>query len=293
MTNNKYDEVDKQVSKQTQDQQPGIEAEMDPAPIYDDENYKGSGKLKGKNALITGGDSGIGRAVAVAYAKEGANVAIGYLDENEDVDADKTIKLIENFGVKAVKIRLDISEEENCERIIDDVVNEFGGINILVNNAGKQFPQDDIANISEDQLRETFETNFFGLFYLTKAALKHMTEGDAIINTSSVTAYNGSPGLLDYSATKGAITSFTRSLALNLANKGIRVNAVAPGPIWTPLIPATFDGVKVQQHGADTPAKRRGQPAENAPAYVFLASNDSSYMTGQTIHIDGGNYVGS
>jgi NAD(P)-dependent dehydrogenase (short-subunit alcohol dehydrogenase family) len=293
MTNNKYDEVDKQVSKQTQDQQPGIEAEMDPAPIYDDENYKGSGKLKGKNALITGGDSGIGRAVAVAYAKEGANVAIGYLDENEDVDADKTIKLIENLGVKAVKIRLDISEEENCERIIDDVVNEFGGINILVNNAGKQFPQDDIANISEDQLRETFETNFFGLFYLTKAALKHMTEGDAIINTSSVTAYNGSPGLLDYSATKGAITSFTRSLALNLANKGIRVNAVAPGPIWTPLIPATFDGVKVQQHGADTPAKRRGQPAENAPAYVFLASNDSSYMTGQTIHIDGGNYVGS
>jgi NAD(P)-dependent dehydrogenase (short-subunit alcohol dehydrogenase family) len=293
MTNNKYEEVDKQVSKQTQDQQPGIEAEMDPAPIYDDENYKGSGKLKGKNALITGGDSGIGRAVAVAYAKEGANVAIGYLDENEDVDADKTIKLIENFGVKAVKIRLDISEEENCERIIDDVVNEFGGINILVNNAGKQFPQDDIANISEDQLRETFETNFFGLFYLTKAALKHMTEGDAIINTSSVTAYNGSPGLLDYSATKGAITSFTRSLALNLANKGIRVNAVAPGPIWTPLIPATFDGVKVQQHGADTPAKRRGQPAENAPAYVFLASNDSSYMTGQTIHIDGGNYVGS
>jgi NAD(P)-dependent dehydrogenase (short-subunit alcohol dehydrogenase family) len=293
MTNNKYEEVDKQVSKQTQDQQPGIEAEMDPAPIYDDENYKGSGKLKGKNALITGGDSGIGRAVAVAYAKEGANVAIGYLDENEDVDADKTIKLIENLGVKAVKIRLDISEEENCERIIDDVVNEFGGINILVNNAGKQFPQDDIANISEDQLRETFETNFFGLFYLTKAALKHMTEGDAIINTSSVTAYNGSPGLLDYSATKGAITSFTRSLALNLANKGIRVNAVAPGPIWTPLIPATFDGVKVQQHGADTPAKRRGQPAENAPAYVFLASNDSSYMTGQTIHIDGGNYVGS
>ncbi|WP_172372475.1 SDR family oxidoreductase [Sporosarcina jiandibaonis] len=293
MTNNKYEKADEQVQKQTQDQQPGIEAEMEPAPIYDDENYKGSGKLKGKNALITGGDSGIGRAVAIAYAKEGANVAIGYLDENEDVDADKTVKLIEEHGVKAVKIRLDISEEENCERIIDDVVNEFGGINILVNNAGKQFPQDDIANISEDQLRETFETNFFGLFYLTKAALKHMTDGDAIINTSSVTAYNGSPGLLDYSATKGAITSFTRSLALNLADKGIRVNAVAPGPIWTPLIPATFDGEKVKQHGSDTPAKRRGQPAENSPAYVFLASNDSSYMTGQTIHIDGGVFVGS
>ena len=293
MTNNKYDKIDDQVPKQTQNQQPGIEAEMDPAPIYDDENYKGSGKLKGKNALITGGDSGIGRAVAIAYAKEGANVAIGYLDENEDVDANKTIKLIEDFGVKAMKIRLDISEEENCEQIIDEVIAEFGGINILVNNAGKQFPQDDIANISEDQLRETFETNFFGLFYLTKAALKHMTDGDAIINTSSVTAYNGSPGLLDYSATKGAITSFTRSLALNLVDKGIRVNAVAPGPIWTPLIPATFDGEKVQQHGSDTPVKRRGQPAENAPAYVFLASNDSSYMTGQTIHIDGGKFVGS
>ena len=276
MTNNKYEKIDDQVPKQTQNQQPGIEAEMDPAPIYDDENYKGSGKLKGKNALITGGDSGIGRAVAIAYAKEGANVAIGYLNENEDVDANKTIKLIEDLGVKAVKIRLDISEEENCEQIIDEVITEFGGINILVNNAGKQFPQDDIANISEDQLRETFETNFFGLFYLTKAALKHMTDGDAIINTSSVTAYNGSPGLLDYSATKGAITSFTRSLALNLVDKGIRVNAVAPGPIWTPLIPATFDGEKVQQHGSDTPVKRRGQPAENAPAYVFLASNDSS-----------------
>ncbi len=293
MTNNNYDKIDDQVPKQTQNQQPGIEAEMDPAPIYDDENYKGSGKLTGKNALITGGDSGIGRAVAIAYAKEGANVAIGYLDENEDVDANKTIKLIEDFGVKAMKIRLDISEEENCEQIIDEVIAEFGGINILVNNAGKQFPQDDIANISEDQLRETFETNFFGLFYLTKAALKHMTDGDAIINTSSVTAYNGSPGLLDYSATKGAITSFTRSLALNLVDKGIRVNAVAPGPIWTPLIPATFDGEKVQQHGSDTPVKRRGQPVENAPAYVFLASNDSSYMTGQTIHIDGGKFVGS
>ena len=293
MTNNKYDKIDDQVPKQTQNKQPGIEAEMEPAPIYDDKNYKGSGKLTGKNALITGGDSGIGRAVAIAYAKEGANVAIGYLDQNEDVDANKTIKLIEDLGVKAIKIRLDISEEENCEQIIDEVIAEFGGINILVNNAGKQFPQDDIANISEDQLRETFETNFFGLFYLTKAALKHMTDGDAIINTSSVTAYNGSPGLLDYSATKGAITSFTRSLALNLVDKGIRVNAVAPGPIWTPLIPATFDGKSVQQHGSDTPAKRRGQPVENAPAYVFLASTDSSYMTGQTIHIDGGKFVGS
>ncbi|MCM3709391.1 SDR family oxidoreductase [Sporosarcina luteola] len=293
MPEDKYEKKDEQVTPQTQNQQPGIEAEMDPLPIYDDENYKGSGKLKGKNALITGGDSGIGRAVAVAFAKEGANVAIAYLDETEDVDANKTVELIEQYGGKAKKIRVDISEEENCEQLVNDVIKEFGSLNILVNNAGKQFPQDDISQISGDQLRETFDTNFFGLFYLSKAALAHMKEGDCIINTSSVTAYNGSPGLIDYSATKGAITSFTRSLALNLATKGIRVNAVAPGPIWTPLIPATFDAQKVEQHGADTPLKRRGQPAENAPAYVFLASNDSSYMTGQTIHVDGGDYVGS
>lgn len=293
MTNDKYEKKDEQVIPQTQNHQPGVEAEMDPPPLYDDENYKGSGKLKGKNALITGGDSGIGRAVAVAFAKEGANVAIAYLDEAEDVDANKTVELIEKYGGKAKKIRIDISEEENCEQLIDEVIQEFGSLNILVNNAGKQFPQDDISQISGDQLRETFETNFFGLFHLSKAALAHMKDGDCIVNTSSVTAYNGSPGLIDYSATKGAITSFTRSLALNLADKGIRVNAVAPGPIWTPLIPATFDAKKVEQHGADTPVKRRGQPAENAPAYVFLASNDSSYMTGQTIHVDGGDYVGS
>ena len=293
MTKDKYEKVDENVPGQTQDQQPGVEAEMSPAPIYDDENYKGSGKLNGKTALITGGDSGIGRAVAVAFAKEGANVAIAYLGEQEDIDADKTVKLIEGYGGKALKIRTDISEEEHCEQLIDEVVDKFGGLNILVNNAGKQFPQDDISAITADQLRETFDTNFFGLFYMTKAALNHMTDGDAIVNTSSVTAYNCSPGLLDYSATKGAITSFTRSLALNLAEKGIRVNAVAPGPIWTPLIPATFDAKKVAQHGADTPVKRRGQPAENAPAYVFLASSDSSYMTGQTIHVDGGGFVGS
>lgn len=293
LSKDQYEKVDKQVPAQTQNQQPGIESEMTPAPIYDDENYKGSGKLKGKNVLITGGDSGIGRAVAVAYAKEGANVAIAYLAEQEDADADKTVELIEKYGVKSYKIRIDISEEEHCEQLVDKVIDEFGSLDILVNNAGKQFPQKEIAAISEDQLRDTFETNFFGLFYLSKAALKHMKKGDAIINTSSVTAYNGSANLLDYSATKGAITSFTRSLALNVAEKGIRVNAVAPGPIWTPLIPATFDGQKVKQHGADTPMKRRGQPAENAPAYVFLASSDATYITGQTIHVDGGGFVGS
>ncbi len=293
MPEDKYEKIDNKIPGQTQNEQPGVEAEMDPAPIYDDKNYRGSEKLKGKTALITGGDSGIGRAVAIAFAKEGANVAIAYLSEQEDTDADKTVKLIEGYGGKALKIRIDISEEEHCEQLVDEVVEKFGGLNILVNNAGKQFPQNDISKITADQLRETFDTNFFGLFYLTKAALSQMTSGDAIINTSSVTAYNGSKELLDYSATKGAITSFTRSLALNLAEKGIRVNAVAPGPIWTPLIPATFDAKKVQQHGADTPAKRRGQPAENAPAYVFLASSDSSYMTGQTVHVDGGGFVGS
>lgn len=283
--------ADEKTHGQTQNQQPGIEAEMTPAPIYDDPQYKGSDKLKGKVAIITGGDSGIGRAVAVAYAKEGADVAIVYL--NEDEDADKTAKLIEGYGQKALKIATDLSDDENCQDVVDQVMKEFGQINVVVNNAGKQFPQDDFLAITPDQLQETFSTNIFSMFYLTQAALPHMTKGDAIVNTSSVTAYRGSPGLIDYSATKGAITSFTRSLALNLVEKGIRVNAVAPGPIWTPLIPATFDAEKVEKQGEDTPMKRRGQPAENAPAFVFLASADSTYMTGQTIHVDGGDFVGS
>ncbi|MDW0108549.1 SDR family oxidoreductase [Sporosarcina aquimarina] len=293
MPENKYEKIDQEVVPQTQQQQPGVESEMSPQPIYDDVNYKGSGKLKGKRTLITGGDSGIGRAVAVAFAKEGADVAIAYLSPEEDGDANTTVKLIEKYGGKAFAKRIDISEEENCETLVAAVVKELGGLDVLVNNAGKQFPQKSLLDISGDQLRETFETNFFGLFHLTKAALPHLKKGDSIINTSSVTAYNGSPGLLDYSATKGAITTFTRSLALNLADQKIRVNAVAPGPIWTPLIPATFDAQTVEKHGDDTPMKRRGEPAENAPAYVFLASNDSSYMTGQTIHVDGGDFVGS
>ncbi|PIC64769.1 NAD(P)-dependent oxidoreductase [Sporosarcina sp. P13] len=293
MTNDKFEKIDNQVPGQTQAEQPGVEEDMHPAPIYDDPNRKGADKLKGKTALITGGDSGIGRAVAVAFAKEGANVAIAYLADQEDEDADKTLELIEHYGGKAMKYQTDISIEDNCEQLIHQVIVDFGELNILVNNAGKQFPQESIENITANQLKETFETNFFGLFYLSKIAVSHMKKGDCIINTSSITAYNGSKDLLDYSATKGAITSFTRSLALNLSDKGIRVNAVAPGPIWTPLIPATFDAKKVAEHGSDTPMKRRGQPVENAPAYVFLASQDASYMTGQTIHVNGGDYVGS
>ncbi|WP_301107217.1 SDR family oxidoreductase [Sporosarcina sp.] len=293
MSKDKFEKIDEQVPGQTQPEQPGVEEDMHPAPIYDDPNFRGADKLKGKTALITGGDSGIGRAVAVAFAKEGADVAIAYLADQEDEDANKTVELIESYGGKAKKYQMDISQEENCRQLIEHVIGEFGGLNILVNNAGKQFPQNSISDITADQLKETFETNFFGLFYLSKLAVTYMKKGDCIINTSSITAYNGSPGLLDYSATKGAITSFTRSLALNLSAQGIRVNAVAPGPIWTPLIPATFDAKTVAEHGADTPMKRRGQPAENAPAYVFLASQDSSYMTGQTIHVDGGDYVGS
>lgn len=293
MTPDKYEKIHNMISGQTQNQQPGIEKEMSPAPIFDDENYKGSGKLTDKVALVTGGDSGIGRAVSIAFAKEGANVAIVYLDPNEQEDAEKTVILIEEFGVKAIKIETDLSDDENCRSAVDQVIQKFGQINIVVNNAGKQFPQKDFLQITPDQLQETFTTNIYSMFYLTQAALPHMSKGDTIVNTSSVTAYKGSPELIDYSATKGAITSFTRSLALNLVEKGIRVNAVAPGPIWTPLIPATFDKDKVKKHGDDTPIGRRGQPAENAAAYVFLASSDSSFMTGQTIHVDGGDFVGS
>ncbi len=291
MTKDKFEKTDEQVEPQHQSTQPGSEEQMHPKPIYDDKDYVGSGKLEGKVALITGGDSGIGRAVAVAYAKEGANVAIAYLDEHED--ADKTIQVIESYGVKGIKFASDLSDVENCNQLIVDVLAEFGQLNILVNNAGKQFPQEDFLAISPDQLMETFATNIFSMFYLTQAALPHLQKGDSIINTSSVTAYQGSPGLIDYSATKGAITSFTRSLSANIANQGIRVNSVAPGPIWTPLIPSTFDAEKVQQHGQDTLLKRRGEPSELAPAYVYLASKDSTYVTGQAIHINGGDYISS
>lgn len=274
---------------QHQDVQPGHEDMMNPAPKFDDSSYKGSGKLKDKIAIITGGDSGIGRAVALFFAKEGANVVISYLDEQKD--AADTKKLVEEQGQKCLLISGDIGDESTCQNIVSETINTFGKIDILVNNAAEQHPQKGIEDITSEQLERTFRTNIFSQFYLTKAALPHMKKGSTIVNTSSVTAYAGNEQLIDYSATKGAITTFTRSLALSLASKGIRVNAVAPGPIWTPLIPSTFTAEQVKTFGADTAFKRPGQPEELAPAYVFLASDDSSYMTGQMIHVNGGRIV--
>ncbi|ANS73751.1 NAD(P)-dependent oxidoreductase [Paenibacillus yonginensis] len=273
---------------QHQNQQPGAESEMHPLPQYEG-NYKAAGKLKGKTALITGGDSGIGRAVAVAYAKEGANVAIVYL--NEDQDAEKTKQEVEQEGIKALLIPGDVGDEAFAAKAVKQTVDTFGGLDILVNNAGEQHPQQSIEDITSAQLEKTFRTNIFGMFYFVKAAMPHLKKGSAIINTASITAYEGNPTLIDYSSTKGAIISFTRALSNNIVGNGIRVNAVAPGPIWTPLIPSTFDAEKVKKFGADTPMKRPGQPEELAPAYVFLASDDSSYISGQTIHINGGTVV--
>ncbi|WP_414044840.1 SDR family oxidoreductase [Macrococcus equi] len=287
----KFEKIDKEIKGYTQDHQPGSEADMHPQPIAEDGNYKAGGKLEGKVALITGGDSGIGRAVAILYAKEGADVAIGYFDE--ETDANDTVKRLEEIGVKAKAYKHDLKSENECKQLIDNVIKDFGKLNILVNNGGVQYPQDSLLDITAEQIEETFATNIFGMMYLSKAALPHLSKGDTIINTSSVTAYRGSKTLIDYSATKGAITSFTRSLSQNLAEQGIRVNAVAPGPIYTPLIPATFPAEKVEKHGEETALGRRGQPSENAPAYVFLASDDSTYITGQTIHINGGDFITS
>ncbi len=282
-------EKKKQRPKQEQPRQPGREHEMEPRPKAQDAKQRGSGKLEGKRALITGGDSGIGRAVAIAFAKEGADVAISYLEE--DRDAKETQRMVQEHGRKCILLRGDVGDENICRTWVRQTVEKLGGLDILVNNASEQHPKKNIEEISAEQLERTFRTNVFGYFFMTKAAMKHLKEGSRIINTASVTAYKGSAELLDYSSTKGAEVAFTRSLSQNLAEKKIRVNAVAPGPIWTPLIPSTFPGEKVETFGSDVPMKRAGQPEEVAPSYVFLASDDSSYMTGQVLHPNGGTVV--
>jgi NAD(P)-dependent dehydrogenase (short-subunit alcohol dehydrogenase family) len=275
---------------QHQNIQPGIESKMKPRPEFYDYDYKPSGKLKDRVALITGGDSGIGRAVAVYFASEGASVAILYLNERKDA-AETEEFILANFATPCMTLRCDIRKETNCVAAVKKIRSRLGAVNILVNNAAVQFPQESISDIKESQLLNTFRTNIFAMFYLVKACVPDMRKGDTIINTTSVTAYRGSSHLLDYSATKGAIVSFTRSLSSALADRGIRVNAVAPGPVWTPLIPASFDRKHVQKFGSEVPLKRAGEPKEIAPAYVFLASDDSSYITGQIIHPNGGEIV--
>ncbi|MFG6146748.1 SDR family oxidoreductase [Halobacillus sp. B23F22_1] len=271
---------------QQQENQPGVEPKMDPLPLQADDDYRSGNKLVNKIALITGGDSGIGRSVAIGYAKEGADVAISYLDEHED--AEYTKEKVEAEGRRAILIPGDVGEESVCRDAVERTVNELGGLDILVNNAAEQHPTEDILNISTEQLESTFKTNIYSMFHLTKAALPHLKSGSAIINTASVNPYKGNAQLVDYTATKGAVVAFTRSMAEQLVEKGIRVNGVAPGPIWTPLIPATFPEDKVEEFGTNTPMGRPGQPVEHVGSYVLLASDDSTYITGQFIHINGG-----
>jgi NAD(P)-dependent dehydrogenase (short-subunit alcohol dehydrogenase family) len=280
---------DNAIPPQHQDHQPGSEAAMTPRPQAEGRNYRGCGKLKGKIALVTGGDSGIGRAAAIAFAKEGANLVIVYLDEHED--AKETQKYIEAEGRECVLLAGDVADSTFCAKMIDTTIASFGKLNILVNNAAQQYPQKTIEDISDEQLEKTFRTNIFSMFYAVRAALPYLKPGARIINTTSVTAYRGSAHLLDYSATKGAITAFTRSLSQQLAERGILVNAVAPGPVWTPLIPSSFEAEKVDKFGEDVPLGRPGQPDEIAPAYVFLASDENAYMTGQVLHPNGGEVV--
>ena len=274
---------------QHQRRKPGREHKMKPRPQAEDKKHRGSGKLQNKVAIITGGDSGIGRAVAIAFAKEGAHISVVYLEEQKD--ADETKRLVEKYGGKCLLIKGNVGQEEFCRKAVAQTIEEFGGIDIVVNNAAEQHPQEFIEKITEKQLEQTFRTNIFSFFFVIKAALKHLEKGSAIINTTSVTAYKGSAHLLDYSASKGAITSFTRSLSQALADKCIRVNAVAPGPVWTPLIPSTFPAKEVETFGSDVALARAAQPEEIAPSYVFLASDDSSYMTGQVLHPNGGTIV--
>jgi NAD(P)-dependent dehydrogenase (short-subunit alcohol dehydrogenase family) len=274
-----------------QDQEPGHESRLEPKPDWQP-RYKGSGRLNGKVALITGADSGIGRAVAALFAREGADVAIVYLCEHDD--ATKTRQIVEQEGRKAITIAGDIGDKSFCEAAVKQTVDQLGGLDILVNNAGEQHWAKDITDIDEHQLRRTFQTNIFGMFFMTQAARPHLKHGSAIVNTTSETTYEGSKLLLDYSSTKGAIVGFTRSLAKNLVEQGIRVNAVAPGPIWTPLNPSGGQPKeKIPEFGKDTPMGRPGQPSEVAPSFLFLACDDSSYMTGQVLHPDGGNTTSS
>ncbi|MFC4711343.1 SDR family oxidoreductase [Planococcus dechangensis] len=279
------DKVEK-VPAQHQDRQPGFENEMEPRPDFQGNLAGAAHRLPGKVALVTGGDSGIGRAVAVAFAKEGADVVISYLDEHED--AEETKQLVEREGRKCLLAAGDIGDEAFCKQLIDQTINEFGKLDVLVNNAAEQHVQQSLKDITAEQLEKTFRTNVFSMFHLTKAALDHLKRGASIINTTSITAFKGEPSLIDYSSTKGAILAFTRALSGSLAKEGIRVNGVAPGPIWTPLIPASFAAEDVEGFGTGTPLGRPGQPDELAPGYVYLASDDSSYVTGQVLHINGG-----
>lgn len=274
---------------QHQSIQPGMEYKMEPLPIFENPNYIPSDKLKNKTVIISGGDSGIGRAISVLFAKEGADIVINYLNEHED--ANFTQNCIEKYGRRCLLIPGDLREEKLSQEIVDKTIATFGKIDILINNCGVQYPQDSLLDISSKQLKDTFETNIFTFFYLTKAVLPHLKENSSIINTTSITAFDGKKNLIDYSATKGAITVFTKSLALSLADKKIRVNAVAPGPIWTPLIPSSFSIDEVEIFGTETPLKRAGQPFELAPAYLYLASDDSRYVTGQIIHVNEGTIV--
>ncbi|MDM7956083.1 glucose 1-dehydrogenase [Blastomonas sp.] len=279
------------ISKLQEGQLPGLEAELDPKPEWQP-RYPGSGRLKNKVAIITGGDSGIGRAVAVLFAREGANVVISHLEEDED--AQDTARMVESEGARAVTIAGDIGDREHCRKIVDLAQRSFGRLDILVNNAGEQHPDKEVNDISDKQLQRTFQTNVYGMFYMVQEAMPHLKAGAAIINCTSVTMYKGADELLDYSSTKGAITAFTRSLSQNLADKGIRVNGVAPGPIWTPLNPCGgASEEKLEHFGESTPLGRPGQPNEVAPCFLFLACDDSSYMTGQVLHPNGGVVVGS